>query len=96
MTQYASPAPRVPALARTWATITADRMDGAVVQVRKNIVTISREGGEYRAWADGEEITVHAADSILRGADTRTVIHEIIPTPAAMRAGLTTWAGDAA
>lgn len=65
-------------------------MDVAVVQMRHNIVTISREGGEYRVWADGGEINVQATDRFLRGSDNRTAIQEIILAPVAVRAGHTT------
>lgn len=84
MQGYASSTLAVPALSRTWETVTRDRMDGAVVQVRRNTVTISKFGGVLMAEVDGQPADVLTADRILRGADERTVTHEVKPFPVSM------------
>ncbi|UQN10335.1 hypothetical protein [Deinococcus sp. QL22] len=84
MQDYTTQPATVPALSRTWETKTLDRMDGAVVQVRYQIVSISNRTGEYTAEIDGQPATVFQADRILRGADTRTMVSEVIPMPVSM------------
>ncbi|MFT2719887.1 hypothetical protein ACMT4L_07775 [Deinococcus sp. A31D244] len=59
-------------------------MDGAVVQVRQHAVTISKHGGVLMAEVDGQPTDMLTADRILRGADTRTLTHEVKPFPASM------------
>lgn len=80
MTQYDSNTQKVPALSRTWATVTHDCMDGAVVQVRRHTVTLSRFDGVLTAEIDGQPADVLAADNILRGATFLTVTAEVLPT----------------
>ncbi len=86
--QYDAQNAKVPALSRTWETVTLDRMDGAVVQVRYNTVTISKHGGVLMAEVDGQPADVLTADRILRGADERHLKHEIKPFPASMARAL--------
>lgn len=82
--KYDSSAQKVPALSRTWDTLTHDCMDGAVVQTRRHTVTISKLSGHLTAEIDGQPAGVLDADRILKGATFRTVTHEIIPVPASM------------
>lgn len=86
--QYEAQNAKVPALSRTWETVTRDRLDGAVVQVRRNTVTISKHGGVLMAEVDGQPADVLYADRILRGADERHLKHEIKPFPASMARAL--------
>ncbi|MFN4250668.1 hypothetical protein [Deinococcus sp.] len=82
--QYDAQNAKVPALSRTWETVTLDRMDGAVVQVRQHTVTISKHSGVLMAEVDGQPADMLTADRILRGADERHLKHEIKPFPASM------------
>lgn len=82
--KYDSSAQKVPALSRTWETVTDDCMDGAVVQTRRHTVTISKLSGHFTAEIDGQPAGVMDVDAILRGATTKTVIHEIISVPSSM------------
>ncbi|GHF32368.1 hypothetical protein HNQ07_000415 [Deinococcus metalli] len=75
-----TPTPR--AQTRTWATVTADCMDGAVVQVRHHTVTLTRTPAGIEATVDGQECELHVAVSILHGADRATVTAETLePAP---------------
>lgn len=76
MQDTAQPKPR--AITRTWDTVTYDRMDGAVVQVRYHTVTLSRADGVLTAEIGGQPAEVLEADRILRGATYRTVIAEVL------------------
>lgn len=93
--QYDTGSTKVPALSRTWEATVTYRECGVVTAVRTYTVTISRLTGEYTAEIDGQPVSVLAADKLLTGAQ-RTLTHEVIPTPTGMRAGQTTWAGEAA
>lgn len=82
MTLYATPNTKVPALSRTWDTITSDCMDGAVVQVRHHTVTLRRIEGEIEATVDGIARPLRDALSILNGADSVTITREeLAPHP---------------
>lgn len=71
---------RTPALSRTWHTVTRDRMDGAVVQIREHTVTLTRAsvGGVIEATVNGQPATLEAATRILQGADQTTVLDETL------------------
>lgn len=80
--KYDAQQAKVPALSRTWDTVTSDRMDGAVVQVRRHIVTLRRIEGEIEATVDGVACRLRDAVSILNGADSVTVTREeLAPQP---------------
>lgn len=82
MEAYASTSTKVPALSRTWDTITHDRMDGAVVQVRHHTVTLRRIEGEIEATVDGVACPLREAVNILNGAGSVTVTREeLAPQP---------------
>ncbi len=78
-----TPSTKAPAISRTWQTVTYDRMDGSIVQVRRHTVTLSRVTGTLTAEIDGKAADVFTADNILRGADFRTVTAEtLVDAPA--------------
>lgn len=80
--KYDAQQAKVPALSRTWATITSDCMDGAVVQTRRHTVTLRRIEGKIEATIDGVARPLRDAISILKGADSVTVTHEeLAPQP---------------
>ncbi|KQR40721.1 hypothetical protein [Deinococcus sp. Leaf326] len=70
------PQPR--AITRTWDTVTHDRMDGAVVQVRHHTVTLSCADGVLTAEIDGQPADERDARHILRGATFRAVTAEVL------------------
>ena len=86
MTQYATTAPRVPALARTWDVLTTYRECGVVTGHSTSIVSLTRTPSGLLAQIDGEDVELRRAVNLLEGATSRRVIHEIIPTPAGIRA----------
>lgn len=96
MTQYATPAPRVPALNRTWEVVTTYRECSVVTGHATHYVSLTRTPSGLLAQVNGEDVELRRAVLMLEGATGVRVIHEIIPVPAGMRVGLTTWAGGAA
>lgn len=80
--EYDAQHAKVPALSRTWDTVTLDRMDSAVVQVRRHTVTLRRIEGEIEATIDGVARPLRDAVNILNGADSVTVTREeLAPQP---------------
>lgn len=77
--------PSTPARYRQWETVTLDRMDGAVVQVRRHTVALYRSKftGEVVGIVDGQACDLHRAVSILEGADTTTKTAEVLDEVAA-------------
>ena len=69
-------APR--ATTRTRNTVTHDRMDGAVIQIREHTVTLTRTAAGIEAVVDGQPCDLRHAVNILRGATTTTVTHEVL------------------
>lgn len=66
------------ATTRTWATVTTDRMDGAVVQVRRHTVTLTRTPAGPEGTINGEACELARAVSILQGANVTTVTSETL------------------
>lgn len=65
---------------RQWETVTLDRMDGAVVQVRRHTVALYRSklGNGLMGIVDGKAVSLRDAVSILEGADTVTKTAEVL------------------
>lgn len=78
MTQYATPAPRVPALTRTWAAHVTYQECGVVTAQRTHTVTMTRTAQGFAATVDGREAGVLDAARILSSAHTLTVTHEVL------------------
>jgi len=68
------------ALRRTWQTVTTYRECGVVVDVARATVILSRAflGGELVATVNGQAVELPRALSLLRNADTVTVMAEIL------------------
>lgn len=94
--QYDAQRTKVPALARTWDVVTTYRECGVVTGHSTSIVSLTRTPSGLLAQIDGEDVNLRRAVNLLEGATSTRVIHEIIPTPDSLRAGQTTWEGDAA
>ena len=70
--------------ARTWATVAYDCMDGAVVQIRRNTVTLSADAeGMLSAQVDGESAALERAVRLLTYADHTELLSELrlVPVP---------------
>ena len=72
------------AISRTWQTVTTYRECGVVTEVSRQTVTLSREvlGGELSASVNGQAVELPRALSLLRNADSVTVMAETLaPQP---------------
>ncbi len=68
---------------RQWETVTLDRLDGAVIQTRRQTVALfrSRFTGELHGLVNGNAVPLRAAVSILQGADRVTKVYEVLEQP---------------
>lgn len=76
------------ALTRTWNIVTHDCMDGAVVQIRRHTVTLTRTATGIVTEINGQPADTLEAVQILRGAAFRTVTAEVLEVPIIKKAAV--------
>lgn len=72
-----------PATSRTFAARIVYRECGVVTDIEDRTVTVWKDGEEYRATVDGEEVGVLEAARVLNMADRVTVTAEVLAKVAA-------------